>query len=214
MPEIYEGIIAIFGLLLAILYRKLQVQLASSQKEVDAIAGRTEEELFSEGVKNIRLNIREFNPIAKQIGRVSKETKIDRILILVGVNGNSKPERATVLWDANDEEVWPYDDVALDTDYQERFEHITKHPYLQFRTNDPTTQNTNIGTWYKIEGVKSSIWIAIAKKSSINTQQTSYIYMSCATHGDEDMGHEEVRAGQNIATLMRHVVSTHGYRPI
>lgn len=214
MPEIYEGITAIFGLLLAGVLRHVLARLKQAEGQVKRHEDKTEEELFSEGVKNIRLNIREFNSVAKTITKASKDTKIDRVLVLVGVNGTTKPNRATVLWDDLNYEPTLYEDVALDADYQDRFEYITKNSHLQFRTDDPECANSKINEWYSLEGVVSSIWMVIAKKSSHNTEQVAYMYMSCSSHNQEEMGNPEIRAGQNIAALMRQVVSTHGYRSI
>lgn len=211
-PEVYQAITAIFGLLIASVLRLVHKKLKAAEVRIKSDQSKTAEDLFAERVKNLRLSIREFNPIAKTINRACIETKIDRVLILTCVNGLSKPKRATVLWDANDEDIWTYDDVPLDTDYQDRVQYIIKNSHLQFKTEE--ARNTKIYGFYQIEGVKESIWIAIAKMISIDTDQVAYMYMSVATHGEDDMGNDEVRVGQNIASLMRNIVSTHGYRPI
>lgn len=214
MEGISESIIAIIGLLLAFVLRHLSARLTKAETQVKKHVDKSESELFSEGVKNLRLNIREFNSVAKTITKASKDTKIDRVLVLIGVNGTTKPTRATVIWDDLNYDPTLYEDVALDADYQDRFEYITKNSHLQFRTDDPECANSKINEWYSLEGVVSSIWMVIAKKPSTNTEQVAYMYMSCSCHTEEEMGNPEIRAGQNIASLMRQVVSTHGYRPI
>jgi len=212
MPELYESITAIIGLSLAGFARYVVIQLNKYKVQSLNTLELSAEQVFADDIKNLRLTLKEFNPVAKQISQASKISKIDRVLILTCVNGASKPERATVMWDANDEEVWSYDDIALDTDYQLKIENIEKNPYLQFKTESAV--NTKIGGFYELEGVKESIWIMIAKKVSLNTNQIGYMYMSASTHGDEEMGHEELRIAKTVATLMKNLVIPYGYRPI
>lgn len=210
MPELYEALIALTSILMAGALRLAVNKLRKTQNELKYKRESTPEEIFRDGIKNIRLSMREMNIIAREISSACRNTKIDRLLVLTCVNGGAKPERASVMWDENNIETpWNYDDVRLDSDYQGRIEQIIRKAHLQFRAED--AKNTLIGGLYANEGVRESIWIIIAKKASIDTDQIGYFFLSASTHEDDPMGNDELRAAQNIAILVRNILLPHGY---
>lgn len=212
MPELYEALIALVSILMASALRFAVTRLRAAQDELKYRRDPTPEELFKEGVKNIRVSVTEVNKASKSIIKTCIETGIDRVLILVAVNGDTNPQRATVLWDHNMiEEPWEYDEVKLDDDYRSKLDYIAKNHYLSFKTSEAA--NTLIGGYYEDEGVRESVWCMISKKKSIDTDQVAYIYMSASTHGDIDIGSDEIRGAQNIAVTFRKILEPHGFSP-
>lgn len=183
-------------------------------EEVTAKGERAQKEFeFQQQVKNPYIRLNDWQPIADEIEMLCRDTEIDRVLMLVAVNGVDDPKHATVVWEyRQDKKTFAYVDVPLDADYVRRLIHIREQPLLHFKTNEAS--NTLIGNFYAREGVTECVWEMIGKRASNTTDQVAYKYMSFATHEEGGIASDTLRRCTNIVNRLRSVIHTAGFHPI
>ena len=170
---------------------------------------------FHRKVQNPYVPLNQWQPVADQIETLCQESIIDRVLLLVALNGDSVSTHATVIWDYRahpHKQKFEYVDVKLDPDYVLRMNRMVSEEYFHFKTEE--AKGTLIGKYYEAEGVKNSLWIHLGKRNSINTDQVAYKFMSFATHEEGDFTSEDIRKIVNIAGEVKTLIYASGFTPV
>lgn len=185
-----------------------QLEMLAAEKQRTHLAFE-----FCQQVKNPFIRLADWQPVADSIEILCRETEIDRVLILVAVNGVDTPNHATRIWEyRQDKREFAYVDVPLDPDYVRRLMTIRDNPILHFKSVE--AGNTLVGRYYEQEGVKESIWMMLGKRPYAQTGQVAYMYTSFSTHTDEGIQQDTVRRIGVIVGSLRKIIHTAGFHPV
>jgi hypothetical protein len=195
--------------------RKFERQLAEKEEALQEEKDKQEILAKSEFRKTVigpLVNIQKLENIGVAIRRLIKETEIDRVLILVAVNGVDHPTHASCIWDKRDpEEDWKYIDVPIDDDYRDRLKEAERRGYSVLITDK--IQGTRIGKIYKAEGVRYSVWTSVGKRAALKTRQVAYCFCSWSTHQDVEFHAETLQRILNLNAQIRLMMQEAGYAP-
>lgn len=144
---------------------------------------------------------------ARQIGH---DTEIDRILMLVAINGIDDPTHVTAIWDDRlTGEPFKYVHVAIDSDYNKRLKETLRNPHYKFKASEAS--GSLIGGIYEMEGVNEALWIHVGTKKHPETKQAAYLFMSWATHGSQEISKDTMRKIHNAISDLKQVMKEDGY---
>lgn len=224
--DIWVALIGLGGVVYAstvgLFVRKIQKITETHQEklaEVADIAAREarqkERQVFHASVTSPFYPVKEWTQFAYAVQQFCEQTLVDRVLVLVAVNGVEKPTHASVVWEYRQTgPQFSYVDVPLDPDYCERLSKIKRGGLLRFKTSEAA--NTLIGGYYATEGVTESIWGLVGTRHSYKTDQLALKYMSVATHnpgGFEDPQTIE-RETTNLIGRYKGMLYVSGFSPV
>lgn len=177
---------ATVGLLVKMVQKKDQEHkenLARAVSVAQRQAVEKERRLFHQQVTSPYYPVKDWTHFVSLVQGIHSTTQVDRVLILVAVNGSDDPSHASVVWELRSSgEQFSYTDVPLDADYVHRLLNLRRDGKIRFKTKD--VPGTLIGRFYEIEGVTEAVWVLAGKRTSLTTSQVAYKYMSVATHDE------------------------------
>lgn len=187
MIEIILSVIGTLGVVIPVIlnYRleikKLKSKIAENGQEL-------KEQKIKLTVLDRVLEITNFNLIKESVGRIFSETKADRFLILIAVNGCTKPRYVSVIFEEHKGDykklnaIARYSNIKIDEPYRQ---------LLKVAENvGPVTVTTEImeesylRDFYELEGVNHSLIRHIAREG-IDNENDLVVFSSLATHKEE-----------------------------
>lgn len=184
-------------------------------KQIDALSREAQVEaaqLFHAQVTSPYYPIKEWTNFVKKVRSICENTEIDRVLLLVALNGIDNPRHATVVWEHRSEgETHYYIDVPIDDDYVRRLM-ATKQGPIHFKTAN--IAGTRIGHFYSDEAVTEAMWAMIGKRTSFTTEQVAYKYISVATHSQFTDPKEIERLVYDLVADFRPIAAASKFGPI
>ena len=218
--EIWVAIITFLGVIysatVGLFYRKIgQVKNEHKEEIHKAALAAEDRHTFHAQVTDPFYPAREWTKFVDTVYQILEETEIDRLLVLVAVNGAQNPTHASCIVDFRQVgKQYSYVDVPLDQDYIERLIHIKKKGIIRFKTKD--VPNTLIGEIYSNEGVTECVWSIVGKKHSFTTDQVAYKFISVATHREGGFSNpkEIERVVRTLTADFRGMLSVSGFGPV
>lgn len=174
-----------------------------------------ERQAFYRQVTSPYYPVREWTMFVNIVKDLHANTEVDRVLVLVAVNGAEDPRHASVVWEYRTAgESYSYVDVPIDQDYVQRLLHIRREGKIRFKTAE--VPGTLIGRFYGNEGVTESVWAMVGKRTSYTTSQVAYKYISVATHAESGFTnpHDIERQVDLLVSNFRPMLPVSGFGPI
>lgn len=218
MIEILVALIGLGGTVWAstigyFLYDRKRLKREHASELEKATSLMKERQLFHDQVMSPFYPVKNWTRFVQRVKDISAGTDIDRILILVAVNGHRKPTHASCVWDYRETgEDFSYIDVPLDDDYIFRLNNTESQGRIRFKTVD---DGSKISRFYLTEGVTEAIWAMIGKRVNHSTGQIAYKYISVATHepGGFSNPAEIERLTDTLVAEFRPMLPTAGFGP-
>ena len=218
-PQIIVALISLAGVIYSATVgagfyylKRQQNQHKKEIKELSEEAVIKARQLFHAEVTAPYYPVKEWTHFVNKVRKLNASTNVDRVLVLVALNGDDNPSHASVVWEHRTEgESYSYVDVPLDQDYVHRLLDSKSGP-IHFKTKD--VSGTLIGKFYGDEGVTESIWAMIGKRTSPITHQVAYKYISIATHTKFENPKEMKRLLNDLVAEFRSIASAANFGPI
>lgn len=190
-------------------------KLVEVANNASRLAAEKERQLFHDQVMSPFYPIKEWTSFVAKVRQIHEDTEVDRVLVLVAVNGDHTPTHASAVWDFRTYgEDYPYVDIPLDEDYVYRLLQTERIGKIRFKADD--TQNSKIATFYRDEGVTEAVWALIGKRHCLNTGQVAYKYISVATHTPNGFSDpkEIERLVDSLVAEFRPMLHVSGFGPV
>lgn len=216
--EVWVAIIGLIGVLYSSTVGAFIYHIRKNTAEVKTLAADAatlkERQRFHDEVTSPFYPVKDWTRFVNLIKDISTNTQVDRVLVLVAVNGENTPTHATCIWYFRQVgEEYSYMDIPLDPDYVDKLL-ASKRGKIRFKTSD--AKNTLIGRHYENEGVTEAIWAMVGQRKSFTTGQVAYKYVSVATHDENGFENpkEIERLVDRLVAEFRPMLPTAGFGPI
>ena len=217
--DILVAIIGLGGVIYAstigYLIKKHKDNLQTAESTALAKNESLERQAFHKQVADPFYPVKPWTKFVRRVEDILETTEIDRLLVLVAVNGKYNPTHTSVIVDFRQiGDSYFYIDIPLDSDYIDRLLETKKKGRIRFKTSE--VPGTLIGQIYAEEGVTEAVWAIIGKKKSFNTDQVAYKYLSAATHeaGGFKNPAEVERIVDSLVADFRSMLSVSGFGPV
>lgn len=190
------ALISVFGVITAsiIAYIKdvrvkgLKDQIAEAERKAEEAEAEANERSLKLGALNRLLDFTSFNEIRDSVDRMFDNTKADRFMIIIAMNGQSDFRVISVIFEQHKNKKWKvnaiirYRDVEIDNQFRKTLKDSEQYGCVDFDVN--TMKPQLLKDFYIIEKVKHSKF-RFLHRQSIDNKNDVVIYSSIATHEDE-----------------------------
>lgn len=193
--------------------KKLQAQIdreriESKQREKDA-----EERNLKLGALDRLLDFQSFNEIRDSVDRMFKNTKADRFMIIIAMNGVTDFRVVSVIFEQHKSEKWKvnaiirYRDVEIDDEFRRNLKRVEVEGSICFNVAEMTPQL--LKDFWVIEKVKFAR-LRFLHRQSLDDRNDVVIYSSIATHESEPFTHlEEAIIKTELEGSVIHTIKTY-----
>lgn len=212
---VYASTVGLFVLKIQRLAEKHQEKLAEVTDIAAREARQKERQIFHASVTSPFYPVKEWTQFSHAVQKFCEESEVDRVLVLVAVNGDERPTHASVVWEYRQTgPQFSYVDVPLDPDYCDRLSKIKRGSLMRFKTSD--APGTLVGGFYTTEGVTESIWGLVGTRHSYKTEQLALKYMSVSTHNPDGFSDPMTieREAANLIGRYKGMLHVSGFSPV
>lgn len=174
--------------------KKLQAELDNQTEELEELTLKSNERTLKLGALNRLLDFTSFNEIRDSVDRMFDNTKADRFMIIIAMNGTTDFRVISVIFEQHKNKKWKvnaiirYRDVEIDDAFKKTLKDCEKYGSVNFDVKKMKPQL--LKDFYVIEKVKHSKF-RFLHRQKIDERNDVVIYSSIATHESEPFTHLE-----------------------
>lgn len=188
IPSILTLVVTIINFRKEILIKKMDIKLKEQGKVLEKTTKELKDNKLKLSLIDRALDLTAFNQITGSVDRMFSETRADRFLILMAVNGKEDFNVVTVIFEQHKVEntkvnaVARYRNVEIDPLYRNMLKLAEVSGVVHLETSK--MEDCLLKDFYRIEGVTFSD-IRFLLREHVDHENDILVFSSVATHGED-----------------------------